>query len=124
MDKNISALAAAEAVACLDAVNELVAADPSLMKQALNAIHGIGGNQFLTIFGALRAVLAEKAAGAAPAGPEPFNVNLCYDGNGLSVDYCDGSDVQYDLATDRLQLTRLVREAIAEAMSRGANERE
>lgn len=62
-----------------------------------------------------------KTADDAPA---PFSLNLAFDGNGVSVDYCDGSDLEYYLASTRAEVAAVVMEQVRTAMSPQENDEE
>lgn len=46
-----------------------------------------------------------------------FNLNISFDGNFLSVDYCDGSDVETVAVTSRAQLEAAVLDRVHTAMA-------
>lgn len=46
-----------------------------------------------------------------------FNLNISFDGNFLSVDYCDGSDVETVAVADQKQLEAAVMDHIRTALS-------
>ena len=48
---------------------------------------------------------------------KPFNLNIGFDGNYLSVDYCDGSDVEHTVIGSQDQLIEAVKAHVTTALS-------
>lgn len=76
-----------------------------------------------------RPMTMEEAATAREAktaddAPAPFSLNLAFDGNGVSVDHCDGSDLEYYLASTRAEVAAVVLEQVRTAMSPQENDEE
>lgn len=72
----------------------------------------VGGTVFTT---RLDAEAARLRTGGEPA--KPFNLNLTFDGNGLAADYNDGSDIEYDLVSNREELVAAIVRHLEAAMS-------
>lgn len=53
---------------------------------------------------------------------KPFNLNLSFDGNHLTVDYCDGAELESTVIQSQEELERIVLETVRTSLSQEEDE--